>query len=70
MLKMKLSKNEENISSKALLYEIMRLIYTIGLFIIFLIVKNYKIRIICWATMLIPSFLEFIYNKVSSKLDF
>ena len=70
MFKMNLSKSEENVSSKDLLYETMRVIYTIGLFIIFLMVKDLKIRAICCITMSIPSILEFIYNRISSKLDF
>lgn len=62
--------NEEEITSKDLFYAAARFIYTIGLFVIFIKVKDLKVRAICNLTMLLPGFIEFIFSKFSSKFDF
>ena len=46
----------------------MRFIYIIGLFIIFLLVSDLKIRAICCLTMTLPSLIEFICKKVGTKV--
>ena len=48
-------------------FAIMRLIYTVGLFIIFLSVSNIKIRAVCVLTMTLPTFAEFVCKKLGSR---